>query len=86
MKIYILASGLLGEAHRGAAITGNSTMIQRNKISGIPTASFPLRPAARLRTALAGTALGLAGLAFAAPLAVSAVMSLPELGIDAGPR
>lgn len=72
-------------------------MIQRDTIRFTPRKVAPFAralsplsmPSAGLRAALAGTALGLAGLAglaFAAPLAAGALTSLPELGIDAGPQ
>ena len=54
-----------------------------HKAQSFVRAFSPRSPA--LRAALTGTALGLAALAFAAPLMSNGVSSLPEIGIDAGP-
>ena len=54
-----------------------------HKTQVLMRAFSPRSPA--LRAALTGTTLGLAALAFAAPLITNGVSSLPEVGIDAGP-
>ena len=54
-----------------------------HKAQVLMRAFSPRSPA--LRAALTGTTLGLAALAFAAPLITNGGSSLPEIGIDAGP-